>query len=52
MIWVNMKYLVVGHSVTTASWRALALGLKACPFPSGWVKVPEVIVVVESTLFG
>ena len=44
-------YLVVGHPVATSGWRTFALGFETSPFSSGWIQVPEVIVMVESALF-
>lgn len=38
--------------MTTSSRRTLALGLKTGPFPSSGVQMPEVVVMVESTLLG
>jgi hypothetical protein len=45
-------YLVVGHTVTTSSRRALALGLETSPFSSSSIQVPKIVVVVECTLLG
>lgn len=45
-------YLVVCHAVTTSSRGSLALGLETSPFSRGSIQMPEIIVMIERTLFG
>lgn len=47
-----VTYLVVGHTVTTSGRRTFAFDLKTGPFPRSRVQMPEVVVMIESSLLG
>lgn len=37
--------------MATPRWWCFAFGLEPLPLPRGWVKSPEIVVMVESALF-